>query len=372
MKRRKNICIICLLAIAAFGCIAYAAKIYEITYTSNIKTGSVDIKIEQYEVTDDGEKLIDPGEVMPNQDVSYIPRVTNLRAAGYVRVKVDIVMDEEIPQPICLDYIYGQNEEWIRIGDYFYCTKVLETGESSDIFEGFNVPYQWTQETASGFTINLTADVVQADNFVPNFDSALPWGSIEIEKAKVEDNISYSTVKETGSSPSWTYTSASGFETTTSDLFANFDYFMAGDTYKDNLEMKNEASNDIKVYFKTENETSDLLKKVRLRVYCDGKTVYEGNLASENMNEYFYLTTIKSGNAKDLAFEVILPEDAQNYYSVLEENVIWKFKVSEIQKSVQTGDESNILPFIAVGIIALLIAAFALITRRKDKENDNN
>jgi len=366
---KKRVIISCILLLTIAGCAAFAAKVYEISFTNNIKTGSVDIQIEQYEKTEEGEQLVDAGEVMPNQDVSYIPRVTNLREDGYVRVKAEIIMDKIIPMPITLDHTYGHNEEWIRVGDYFYLTRVLETGESSDIFEGFNIPAEWTQEAASGFNIKLTADVVQADFFEPDFTSLAPWGSLEIEEAKEEDNIIYGIAKETVPSPSWNYTSAKGLESETEDLFQNFDHFMAGDSYKDTLEMKNSSKNDIKVYFKTTTIKTDLLDQMQLKITCNDEIIYEGNLTTEPLNKYKELTLIKKGTAQDFEFEILLPDESQNYYSVLEDSVIWQFKVDEIEE-VKTGDDSNILPFIAVGIIALMIIISLVVTRRRGNENE--
>lgn len=368
----EKITAICVVMVIIFGCVVYAANMYEVSYTNKVMTGSTDIKVEQYEITENGEKLIDPGMVMPNMNVSYIPRVTNLRSEGYVRVKVDIVMEKDVPQPIVLDHVYGINDDWLRIGDYFYNTKKLVPGESSDIFEGFNIPEQWTNETASGFAIKLKADVVQTDFFEPDFSSALPWGCIEIENAKEEDNVTYGIARQIKASPEWTYTEVAGFETTTGNLFHNFDHFMAGDSFKDTLAMNNKASNDIKVYFKTDVMSADLLKQITLKILCNGNTVYEGDLESNEMDTYFYLTTIKSGGFQDFVFEVLLPEKSQNYYSVLKENVVWKFKVAEMSESVKTGDENNILPFIAASIIALLAFALLLIIRRKEDGSEDN
>ena len=73
MKPDRRAVIAIWTSIAVIACTAvYAAKVYEISFQNEFKTGSVDIKIEQYEKTEQGEKLIDPGVVMPNQDVSYI------------------------------------------------------------------------------------------------------------------------------------------------------------------------------------------------------------------------------------------------------------------------------------------------------------
>lgn len=366
--------IICILALIAGIAIVYALKVYEISFTNNFKTGSVDVKIEQYEITENGEKLIDPGVVMPNQDVSYIPRITNLRSSGYVRVKVDIVMDKEIPRPITLDDVYDINEDWVQKGEYFYCTKVLKTNESSDIFEGFHVPAEWTQETASGFRINARVDVVQDDNFTPDFDSIAPWGNLEIEQAKEEDNIVYGVAKQIGPSPKWQYTADRGLESEFTDLFANFDHYMAGDVYKDTLEMQNKSNTDIKVYFRTQTVSDDFLKQMQLKITCNGKKVYEGDLVSKPLYKYEELTTIKARDSQDFNFEVKLPEESKNYYSVLKDKVIWKFKVAEIEVpndgAAKTGDNSNLLPFMIIAVIAMLGMLVVYATRRKDKKNE--
>ena len=354
----------------AFVSIVYAAKVYEISFTNNFETGSVDVQIEQYEVLEDGsEKLIDPGVVMPNMDVSYIPRVTNLRSDSYVRVKVDIVMDKEIPQPITLDSVYNLNKDWVQRGDYFYYTKVMKTDETSDLFEGFHVPEEWLHETASGFTINLTVDAVQDDHFTPDFDSELPWGTIEIEQAKEEDNIVYGVAKQVGDSPSFEYTASKGLEASTTDLFSNFDHYMAGDVYSDTLTMKNKSDNDIVIYFRTQNERDDLLDQMDLKIDCAGETIYEGNLASEALFEYEELTVIKANSSEDFDFEVKLPEKSQNYYSVLKDKVVWQFKVVEIRDdATQTGDDWNRMFYTIILVLAAITAIFAFMTRRKETE----
>lgn len=365
---RRAVIAICT-SIAVIACIAvYAAEVYEISFHNELKTGSVDIKIEQYEKTEQGEKLIDPGEVMPNQDVSYIPRVTNLRSDGYVRVKVELKMDKEITRPLTIDDVYDVGREWIQRGEYFYNTEVMKTNETSDLFGGFHIPAEWTQDNASGFKFSVTADVIQDDNFEPDFDLHAPWGNIEIERAKEEDNIVYGIATEKKDDNFYfRYESSTGLESEYTDLFAGFDCFMAGDIYKDTLRMQNRSGNDMLIYFKTQAVNDDLLEKMRLRIKCGGENVYEGDLVSAELNDYKVLTEVKAGCDGRFDFEVMLPEDSENYYSVLEDKVIWKFRIEESDKDsgAMTGDGSDIIIIIALAALSAGGILYSLTTRKK-------
>lgn len=343
-------------------------KAYEITFKNHFQTGAVDVKVEQYEITDDGETQSMPGEVMPNQDVSYIPRVTNLRAPSYVRVKVEIDMEQNITKPITLEQVVSLNEDWVQCGEYFYLTKPLKTNESSDLFSGFHVPEEWTQDTACGFQVKVTVDALQNVQFVPDFQSASPWGSIEIEQAKEEDHIVYGIAKQIEASPVFQYTAQKGFESSTMDLFKNFDYFMAGNSYKDNLTMKNDAECPVQIYFKTETAKGFLVDQMQLRITCAGTVIYEGSLYSESLNSYHYLTEIEAGESEKLEFEVKLPEDSKNSYSVLNEDVVWKFKCREMHidmQEVQTGDETSICILFAIMISATTVMCLYLWKRKR-------
>lgn len=343
-KRKSTLLYILIIVLVVTGSVVYAAKISEISFTNWYETGSVDVRIRQYEVTGKGEVLSTPGQVMPNQDVSYIPRVMNLRAESYVRVKVEIKMDEEVANPITLENVLGFNKEWVQRGNYFYLTKSLRTNESSDLFRGFHVPKEWEQDTACGFTIRVTVDALQKEHVSPDFDSIAPWGAVKIEHAKQEDNIDYGIAKKMEVSPVMEYTELNGLESETSDLFTNFNYFMAGDKYKDSLKMKNQSNHPIKLYFKTDTMETDLTSQMNVKICCDGRTLYDGKLHSPSLSQYQYLTVISENTIKDFVFEVHLPKNSKNYYSVLKDKVIWKFSCKELgttESNVQTGDEGK-------------------------------
>lgn len=370
MKYKIYISICAVMIISAS--VAYAMKVYEISFDNHIKTGSVDIRIEQFELCDGEEKLIESGTVMPNQNVSYIPRVTNLRGDGYVRVKVELVMDKKVPRPLKLEDVYQINEDWIQKGEYFYNTKVMKEGDSSALFRGFHVPDKWTQETASGFRFTVTADVIQNNNFSPDFNSISPWGSIVIEKAKDEENICYGIAHKKGTSPVFEYISGEGLISEYSDLFSNFSCFMAGDTYEDTLIMKNRSNNDIKVFFRTNTVNDNMLKKMKLKIICDNREVYDGNLVSDALKDFKELTVIKGIKDGVFHFEVLLPEDAGNYYSELKDNVVWEFRVEEIGGSnVKTSDEKYYGGTVFLMLFSFGVFVAALLLRRKEKNEKN-
>ena len=142
---------------------------------------------------------------------------------------------------------------------------------------------------------------------------------------------------------------------------------MAGDIYKDTLRMQNRSGNDILIYFKTQAVNDDLLEKMRLRIKCGGENVYEGDLVSAELNDYKVLTEVKAGCDGRFDFEVMLPEDSENYYSVLEDKVIWKFRIEESDKDsgAMTGDGSDIIIIIALAALSAGGILYSLTTRKK-------
>ncbi len=81
------------------------------------------------------------------------------------------------------------------------------------------------------------------------------------------------------------------------------------------MPIRNRTKNDLKVYFRTENVSSDLLSKMGLRIRCGGRTVYEGDLVSEKLGTFMELTEIRQGEQELLQFEIDLGRDARNRYT---------------------------------------------------------
>lgn len=349
-----------------------ATRVFTYTLKGYLDTGSVDVDITPYEVR--GGELIEATDrmIMPGEKLSYIPEVTSLRESGFVRVKVEIEMDEDTGSPITTDNVFTVCDDWLQKGDYFYCTKVLDRGEKSDIFQGLTIPEDWTKETASGFSIRLTADIIQSENFVPDFQDQYPWGSVEIEVAKESDQTNYRTATPLLEKNILEFNGGKGFEGNTKDLFRNFGTYMAGDEYADVLKVKNRSDNSIELFFKTDNVPSDLLNQMNLTIRFDGKKLYQGNLASREISSWIKLTTLKPGEEKNLEYIVELPDESRNYYSVLDDDVTWQFKCTAMDKSiVKTGDDNAMLLWFVIFLIATICLISLLETRREQSDEGN-
>ncbi len=355
--------------------IAGADFVHQHAFRNNVETSGVDICIEQYHRTERGIEPVETGEkVTPGEVSSYIPRVTNLRAEGFVRVRVEIAMDNHVNREISVDDVTGIGDDWIRKGKYFYCKRVLDKNESSDVFNGILIPPEWTNETASGFSTVITADVVQARNFQPDFNSTSPWGSLEIERRadlfadRMSDRqVNYRSVQAIAK-PDFTITGSKTFECTTTDLFSGFDIMMPGDVCSEKMPIRNRTGNDLKVYFRTENVSSDILRKMELRIKCGERAVYEGDLVSEQLGSFMELTQIRPGMQEILQFEIELERDAKNIYQDLRDDVIWIFAIEEMKGggTAKTGDERGRLLWMLTAVCtAMLIIAISVLLSGK-------
>ncbi len=348
----------------------YGAFSSEISFRNDIKTGSVRVIIAQFEETDEGRVAIDPGAVLANQDVSYIPEVTNLRADSYVRVKVELLDENEGSVPVTLDSIYGLNDEWIRKGEYFYCKEQLGPSESSEVFEGIHIPEDWSEETASGFKVRLTADAVQAANFDPDFSADAPWGDICICEEKQDDNITYRTAKAADiNGKVMTFSADGSLESSTKNLFGDFSYFMAGDKFRDVLKIENAAAGDVRISFCTEVKENILTEQAELKIMYGTEVIYDGPLTTEPLYEYFPLTEVRAGGTESLTFEVCLPEGSENEYSVLDEEVVWKFRAETAPAedgAVQTGDGWS-PPLYGAAVLAAAAVMILLAAGKREK-----
>ena len=371
LKRSFGIC----LMTAMLTCISLvlAQTIQEYSFQNHYSSGSVKISLHQYQIDERGERVeVHNGVVQPGQKVSYIPEIRNERADCYVRIHVSMEMnDSTSEEEISVDNINAIGEDWIRIGDNFYRTQILKHGESCDAFEGIDIPSSWTQQNSNGgFTIRIIADAVQSDNFTPNFESAMPWGSIRIETEKEADMTDYCETVSTFRTPNeLTITSEGGLESTTEDLFRNFSYFMAGDSCEDKLLVRNRSDSDVDLYFRILSHNNGLNEKTELIISNKSTVLYKSSNLHEQSRDWQKITHIKAGQTKKLIFSVYLPEDTEGEYAALNDDVIWQFRMKESERMsgdrrmIRTGDETWLMKWIL--ILLLSLAALSVITDRR-------
>lgn len=373
MKAKKVIYMLtALLTMVLLAVCAYAASMDELSYVERFETGKVDIDIRELSVIEEGEDAETQHIVEANKDVSYIPRIINNNADCYIRAKVDVIMDGECQQPLNVDHIYGLGGDWISKGGYFYYTEVLQEGQQTDLFKGIHIPEDWEYGDAEGFSLAVKAEAVQSANFTPDFNSDLPWGSVELKEVETASGADCMEAIPVSVISKAEYTGDGGFQCSTEELFDEFSGMMPGSKYEKTLELKNCAKEMLRVSLDLTADDSELNRRLQLRITADDKEIYSGTAADAGMQESLNIMEIDKKETGYLKLEIGLPADTDNGYMELQDDIVWALDVEEIpDESVQTGDASELLLYIGAALIALVLIIYLAALRRED-ENETS
>lgn len=177
--------VICMLAIALIGgTLAYFTDTDEETNTFTVGNVSIDLKEENWDKTGAAEAA----DVYPGEALAKDPTVTNDgNNPCFVRIRVtglDQFADEFNGAMITYrtDYVEGVlGENWVAHTDgYFYYTKVLQVGETTDaLFDQVVMPFALTNNAAAE-PIVVTAYAVQAQGARPSFSAVQAMTVAEI------------------------------------------------------------------------------------------------------------------------------------------------------------------------------------------------
>lgn len=377
---KKGLCsaLVCLgLILGISGSSIYAFT--EVSVVNNFSTGIVDIELDEYTIEDGKEKKWENNikDVLPGDDIYKIPRISNHGNDCYVRAYVHFV-----DTPLDVTCLKGMSDNWILAEDgYFYYKEILETGKSVDLFQGIKIPVDLTENAAESlFTIKVDVDAIQSNNFDPDYDSSNPWGEVQILECEKEGMYDINTFKKPDNKKfSITYEGDSNkLIKNEDDFFMNFPVLLPGDTYTDTLLFTNDSNRKVNLYFRTASpEGTDLLNKVTLKItkqIGDNKEViYDGDLRATKLYENMLLTVIDKGKSGSLTYEIHVPEELQNPYSIMEDYVMWVFATDPIVEidAVKTGDDT--LKFCTtMMIIGLVLAVIGLGMGVVNKRRDSN
>lgn len=398
MRHKKIWTALCVSTLAIASAIGvWAINESETSVENTISTSIVDIELENYTKVD--KKIIPLEEkegslvVMPGMKISQIPRITNKAINCYVRASIAIDNKNNVNHPITVENISGFTNDWIKSGSFYYYTKIFETGSTVDLFDTITVPEDWdtqyTEEneikdyyTKNDWDITVKVDAIQSQNFTPDFEIENPWGEegkdFEIQECLHEDGYDVSTFKvNTPSELSVIFEGDSKkLIASPEDFFSGFATLTPGDTMDGTFTLKNTADSNQTFYFKTEvmEPENDLLNKIQLAITSEGKKIYSGPLNSKDLKDYMELCKLDKNKAQDIKFQISVPKELDNPYTLNTGKVKWYFKtVADKEKGtekpapVKTGDKlsSETLIWGIVLLAGIVIIVITTIKRRK-------
>lgn len=140
---------------------------------SPLKTGIVDISLEEYQMVEGKELPWTDGPVLlPGMEISKIPRIKNNGNDCYVRAKLTFTGIAE--GDLLEQGIYGWEQKWQKAKDgYYYYTGILPSAQSVDLFQGLGVPENFPEEL-EGQTLQLRIDVEAIQSANPTPDDQAP------------------------------------------------------------------------------------------------------------------------------------------------------------------------------------------------------
>lgn len=394
MKRTRTfILLLCLLALTSLpGIYAYFSS--SVSVINHLSLGDVDISLEEYEMSH-GKRVVykDDKLILPGDTISKIPSITNLASPCYVRVKPqfdahppDTVDNHDTDFTLTENNLGGISDEWVKQGEYYYYTRVLEENSHVDFFHEVSFPDYWTESYSQGkLSILLTAEAIQAKNFRPDFTVPDPWFNQEIEVCVHDESLRarLSPVSDSDYNPMSVVLSGSSKELLAipDDFFLNLGTAMPGDTLSDSATLSNTSDSPVDLYFftglssGTDSQALRLMGEIKLSITVDGQSVYQGDLEASTLNKGICLGSCNPGEDRVFHFELLLPSTWKNSYALTKTQVKWTFEVRQDtrtipQKPVQTGDFTCLLLLISLilvssgGMIILLKAKRRLRKRR--------
>lgn len=398
-KKKWGICAAVLLVLCVSATYGYFSDI--VTVKNQIAVGDVNIILKEYEQTSGVESpYTNPKTVFPGDVVSKIPRITNEAQPCWIRAQISYMNDREELEGLSDDRIQGISEQWVKQGDYYYYTDILDYGETVTLFHSLEIPEEWTEVHASqNLTVEIQADAIQAANFQPDFDAMSPWGNQEIELCIHEENGMVTSTDHHVELSVEFNGSAHKLLAVPDDFFSNFGTAMPGDVFKDSADIQNTTERPAEIFFHTgivcqREDRMDLLRKLQLMIAMDGKVIYSGNLLAEELQEEISLGIFQPGEGGVLDFTVSVPAELNNAYALRDAAVKWYFSVYEDDtepsatpepdlqqntsdpgtgstgtgnaKPVKTADETPVLRLLIMAIVSILTGTTLLIIRKGD------
>ena len=183
-----------------------------------------------------------------------------------------------------------------------------------------------------------------------------------------------------------------GSEYTETDLFENFKGVMPGDVITQEITVQNNytKAEKVKIYLRavvhdeqgnplseevarTEDLVSmqDFLSQLTMTVKQGDKVLFSASPDElDGLKENVLLGTFPGKSYTKLVVELSVPIELGNEYANRVGEVDWVFTAEEVSKTVQTGDDSDLILWAALMTLSLVTAAGVILSlNRKNKEH---
>lgn len=127
------------------------------------------------------------------------------------------------------------------------------------------------------------------------------------------------------------------------DLFDDFKGVMPGDVINQDITLKNNSKDNVKIYMKAEStENDNFLSQMKIKVLSKGAQISSGNAdQTTGLNNWVLLDTLSAGASIDLDVELTVPIEMKNAFADQTGKIIWRFKVEVNDDSSSGGESSN-------------------------------
>ncbi len=364
----------------------------EVSTSNRITTGDVHIDLQEYAIENGHEQLFQNHQiVLPGDVISKIPRVQNLGEDCYVRMSVNFLGDTILTEEQLQEIQPG----WKHIGNYYYYTKILKRGSHIDLFRGLQIPTTLTEASSENIiSLNLRAEAIQASGFAPDFSSEQPWGDQTVEDCVHEiDNQLLADSRPVLFTVEYKDDSQK-LILQEEDFFQNFQRLMPGTSYTDQASISNSSEQAIELFFRTgydasQEDAASLLESLKLTIQYNQKTLYQGNLKAEALEEGISLGIFAPGASGEMQYTITVPKELTNSFARRQAEVIWTYSMKEASLSVtpdpttsvhtgsdtgtaspvKTGDETSVFQWILLLFAGAVLIGIGVFWKRR-KQHD--